>query len=80
MRITSKGQVTIPQIIREKYGFLPETDIEFIERDGWIGIQHMESNKPDQIQRFIERLAGSGSGALTTDEIMEISRGYADDE
>ena len=31
MRVTSKGQVTIPQAIRDKYGFLPETDVAFVE-------------------------------------------------
>ena len=31
MRITSKGQVTIPQDIRERYGLLPHTEVEFVE-------------------------------------------------
>ncbi len=30
MRITSKGQVTIPQDIRERYGLLPHTEVEFV--------------------------------------------------
>jgi AbrB family looped-hinge helix DNA binding protein len=29
MRITSKGQVTIPQDIRERIGLLPDTEVEF---------------------------------------------------
>ena len=34
MRITSKGQVTIPMDIREKLGLLPNTEVEFeIDRD-----------------------------------------------
>ena len=34
MRITSKGQVTIPQHIREALGLLPDTEVEFeLERD-----------------------------------------------
>jgi len=31
MRVTSKGQVTIPQEIRDKYGFLPQTEVAFVE-------------------------------------------------
>ncbi len=31
MRVTTKGQVTIPQHIREKLGIAPATDIEFVE-------------------------------------------------
>jgi AbrB family looped-hinge helix DNA binding protein len=30
MRITSKGQVTIPQSVREEAGLLPETEVEFV--------------------------------------------------
>ena len=29
MRVTSKGQVTIPAEIRERAGLLPETEVEF---------------------------------------------------
>ncbi|HEX3068139.1 MAG TPA: AbrB/MazE/SpoVT family DNA-binding domain-containing protein [Thermoanaerobaculia bacterium] len=30
MRINSKGQVTIPQKIRERFGLLPNTEVEFV--------------------------------------------------
>ena len=30
MRITSKGQVTIPQAVREHAGLLPNTEVEFV--------------------------------------------------
>ena len=32
-RITSKGQVTIPQEIRNKFGFLPGTEVDIIAED-----------------------------------------------
>lgn len=31
MHITQKGQVTIPQEIREQFSFLPHTKVDFIE-------------------------------------------------
>ena len=34
MRVTSKGQVTIPQKIRDKAGLLPGTEVEFAFEDG----------------------------------------------
>ncbi|HEY1361054.1 MAG TPA: AbrB/MazE/SpoVT family DNA-binding domain-containing protein [Xanthobacteraceae bacterium] len=38
MRITSKGQVTIPAAIRERAGLLPHTEVDF-EVDGrWCGL------------------------------------------
>jgi len=34
MRITSRGQVTIPQDIRKRYGLLPHTEVELVEVAG----------------------------------------------
>ena len=34
MRITSKGQVTIPQVVREKAGLHPGSEVEFAIEDG----------------------------------------------
>ena len=38
MRITSKGQVTIPQAVRERTGLLPNTDVEFVVDGGDVRI------------------------------------------
>lgn len=38
MRITSKGQVTIPQFVREQTGLLPNTDVEFVVDGGEVRI------------------------------------------
>lgn len=34
MKVTTKGQVTIPQTIREKLGIMPATEVDFIEEKG----------------------------------------------
>jgi AbrB family looped-hinge helix DNA binding protein len=80
MRITSKGQVTIPQGIRENYGLMPQTDVEFIERDGMvILVPATTTSKPDRADQLLTRLRGSAQRAMTTDEIMQLSRSYDDD-
>jgi len=33
-KVTSKGQITIPQDIREKYGIKPGDTVYFLEEDG----------------------------------------------
>lgn len=33
MKITVKGQVTIPKIIRERYGLRPGSEVRFVEED-----------------------------------------------
>jgi AbrB family looped-hinge helix DNA binding protein len=76
MRITSKGQVTIPVEIREKAGLLPGAEVDF-ELDGE-GVRIMRAKTPrgeTRGQRIVRRLRGSGTVRMTTDEIMALMRG-----
>jgi AbrB family looped-hinge helix DNA binding protein len=77
MRITSKGQVTIPQDIREKAGLLPGTDVEFVYEDGVVRLKKAPTDnaRAARAARAIERLKGSGDIRMTTDEIMALMRG-----
>lgn len=75
MRITSKGQVTIPADIRERAGLLPHTDVRF-EYDG-ISVRIVRTNEQSQRgrgRRLVERLRGSATVRMTTDEIMALTR------
>ncbi len=76
MRITSKGQVTIPAEIRERAGLLPETEVEF-NFDGEIVtiVRAKDSKKPGRGARLVAHLRGKGDVALSTDEIMALTRG-----
>jgi AbrB family looped-hinge helix DNA binding protein len=76
MRITSKGQVTIPQHIRERYGFMPETEVDFVERDGMVVLETVLGRRPDAADNFVANLRGSARSGLTTDEIMRLTRDY----
>lgn len=74
MKITSKGQVTIPLEFRERYGLLPDTEVEFVPEKNALKIQ--KSPTPSgKGGRLIERMRGQGDGRLTTDQIMKLTRG-----
>ena len=80
MRITSKGQVTIPKEIREQAGLLPDTEVEFLV--GADGVRIVKSSSPHHRtrgQKLADRLRESGRRAglsrMTTDEIMALMRG-----
>ncbi|MCY7417790.1 MAG: AbrB/MazE/SpoVT family DNA-binding domain-containing protein [Chloroflexi bacterium] len=77
MRITTKGQVTIPLAIREAAGFLPHTEVEFVMEEDGIRIIKAEQAgaKPDRGQMLVAHLRGRGSRLMTTDEIMALTRG-----
>ncbi|MFM9878186.1 MAG: AbrB/MazE/SpoVT family DNA-binding domain-containing protein [Rhodoglobus sp.] len=76
MRITSKGQVTIPQRLRERYGLMPETEVEFVEVEGEIVIRRAGAKSKDRAEELVDRLAGTGQGTMSTDEIIAMMRGY----
>jgi AbrB family looped-hinge helix DNA binding protein len=76
VRITSKGQVTIPQIIRERHGLLPDTEVEFVERDGDVIVRSVRGAKPDRAARLLEGMRGAANTGLTTDEILRLTRDY----
>jgi AbrB family looped-hinge helix DNA binding protein len=74
MRITSKGQVTIPQEIREAAGFFPGTEVEFeLADDGVVRLTHPPGFSP--VARAIARLRGRAQAGRTTEEIMALTRG-----
>jgi AbrB family looped-hinge helix DNA binding protein len=75
MRITSKGQVTIPAEIREKAGLLPQTEVEF-QFDGRTVriVRAKPQNKNGRGARIVAHLRGRGDVGMSTDEIMSLTR------
>jgi AbrB family looped-hinge helix DNA binding protein len=77
MRITSKGQVTIPADIREAAGLLPHTEVDFELQHGTVRIVRADApKKPDRGALVVAHLrAHKGDIHMTTDEIMALTRG-----
>lgn len=76
MRITSKGQVTIPKGIRDKFGLLPGTEVQFVVQGGQVKVQKLEGDRT-RGREIVERLrqASGGDIDLSTEEIMRMTRG-----
>ena len=74
MRITSKGQVTIPQAVREKLGLLPDTEVEF-RVDGNVAILSKAEGALRRGQRLVDVMRGRATVKMSTDEIMAMTRG-----
>lgn len=76
MRITSKGQVTIPKEIREKAGLLPETEVEFRIEGGSVVIRR--AKRPGRYDRGSKLIAHLRSFrdkvTMSTDEVMALTR------
>jgi AbrB family looped-hinge helix DNA binding protein len=77
MRITTKGQVTIPQEIRDELGLLPNTEVTFDIVDGEARLRKARSrgrlSRGDGVVGHLRNVRPSNK--LTTDEIMALMRG-----
>lgn len=74
MRITSKGQATIPRAIRERLGLLPHTEFEFVvEGDTVRIVEAATSGSRSRGERAITSLRGRATAKMTTDEILALT-------
>lgn len=82
MRITSKGQVTIPQHVRERAGLMPGTDVEFEFEAGVVRLVKAGSYgvRRTRGQNLVVGLRGQGDFAMSTDEVIALMRGPSADE
>ena len=71
MRVTTKGQVTIPRNIREKLGIVPQANIDFLEDDGKFYI--VKTTKTKRTNKF-KKFRGIATSKMTTDEILRLTR------
>ena len=74
MKITTKGQVTIPQEIRERLGLLPHTEVDFEVR-GEVVVVTRSKGKKRRGRRIVDTMRGRGEVRMSTDEIMALTRG-----
>jgi AbrB family looped-hinge helix DNA binding protein len=70
MRVTQKGQVTIPLPVRQALGIGPGSDVEF-ELDEH-GVRLLVD--PDRGAQQVSRMRGAGEGEMSTEEILALTR------
>jgi AbrB family looped-hinge helix DNA binding protein len=81
MRITSKGQVTIPAAIREKAGLMPNTEVEFAFDGNLVTLRKAEAKlrrgetRGERAVRLLREAGRKSPTRMTTDEIMALTRG-----
>jgi AbrB family looped-hinge helix DNA binding protein len=70
MKVTQKGQVTIPLSVREALGIRPGSEIRFeLDRKGARLVTGAERAKKE-----VDAMVGAGDGKLSTDEILALTR------
>lgn len=75
MRMTAKGQVTIPIALREKAGLLPNTEVEFELVGKSVRIRRAGSpRRPGRGASAVARLRGSATVRMSTAELLALTR------
>jgi AbrB family looped-hinge helix DNA binding protein len=81
MRVTEKGQVTIPKAIRDKLGIVPGSEVDFVEGEtGEVELVRLDETEErdleaTRLKKWIERIRGTGDPAVSTDDVMLATRG-----
>lgn len=70
MRVTQKGQVTIPLEVRRALGIRPGSDVDFELDDNGARLVVDRGRAANEISR----MRGAGDVDLTTDEILALTR------
>ncbi|MCO6185068.1 AbrB/MazE/SpoVT family DNA-binding domain-containing protein [Rhizobium sp. L1K21] len=81
MRVTSKGQVTIPRDLRELAGIKPNSEVIFSIENGKLVLapkdnpnSPLERQRLDRLTAALDRLENTGDQAINADELMAMTR------
>lgn len=72
MRVTSKGQVTIPREVRRRLGIEPGSEVDFQVVDDDV---RLVRRSPGGGADLVASMRGRGGRTMSTDEIMALTRG-----
>lgn len=80
MQVAADGTITIPLAIRRKLGITESTKVEFVEEDGKVVLTVVKepeapAERQESFDDWLERVKGMTAGRLSTDEIMQLTRG-----
>ena len=73
MRVTTKGQVTIPRRVREKLGIVAQSNVDFREENGRFYICKALTETP---KKKFAKFRGIASSTMSTDEILRLTRDW----
>lgn len=74
VKVTTKGQVTIPQEIRNRLGIRPGSEVTFtIDGDG--ARLRPAEGEASPGRRLVDHMRGFCASTMTTDEVLALTRG-----
>lgn len=74
VRITSKGQVTIPRDIRDALGIVPSSEVEFVREGNRVWL-HKRKPGAARGRSLVARMRGRATARMSTEEILSLTHG-----
>jgi AbrB family looped-hinge helix DNA binding protein len=72
VRVTEKGQVTIPQEIRRALGIRPGDEVEFVAEDQYAVLRRVA--RPERVAERLAAYRGAADAGMSTEEILNLTR------
>ena len=74
-KVTTKGQITIPLALRDRLGIHPGATVEFSVEGETIVVRKQRGGETGRGARLVAGLRGTATSSISTEEIMELTRG-----
>lgn len=78
MRMTAKGQVTIPKHVRDRAGIKPGMELAVVYEDGVVQVVRQKkagATTTEEYEQWLSKVKGTATHGVTTDQIMQATRG-----
>ena len=75
VKVSGKGQVTIPPAMRKKHGLLPQREVEFVDQPN--GVLVVKASKLSRGKRVLATLLRGGRVKGDTESWLRLTRGAA---
>ena len=75
VKVSGKGQVTIPPAMRKKHGLLPQHEVEFVDQPD--GVLVVKASKLSRGKRVLAALLRGGRVKGDTESWLRLTRGAA---
>ncbi len=75
MKMTRKGQVTIPPVLRKKHGLQPACDVDLIDQPN--GVLIVKAGRRSRGRKVLAALLRGGPVSGSTEDWLRMTRGNA---
>jgi AbrB family looped-hinge helix DNA binding protein len=75
MKLTQKGQVTVPKRMREQFGLGTGVEVEFEATEAGLLIRPRVDSQTERLRAGIRSIRGTADAGLNTETILEMTRG-----